>query len=127
MFKFILAAFIFISLQAQATGKPVKIGLSMDTLKEERWQRDRDLFVQRANELGAEVVVQAANGNDALQISQSENLLTQDIDLLVVVPHNGIAAAAIVKAAHKAGKKVLAYDRMIANSDVDLYMSFDNL
>lgn len=112
-----------------ATGntKKIRIGLSMDTLKEERWQRDRDLFVARAKALGAEVLVQAANGNDSLQLSQSENLLTQNIDLLVVVPHNGVVAASIVSAAHKAGKKVIAYDRMIENSDVDLYMSFDNL
>ncbi|MBX9767907.1 MAG: D-xylose ABC transporter substrate-binding protein [Bdellovibrionales bacterium] len=108
------------------TKKVIKIGFSMDTLKEERWQRDRDSFVKKAKELGAEVLVQAANGNDALQLSQSENLLTQGVDILVVAPHNGVAAAQIVKVAHKAGIKVLAYDRMIENADVDLYMSFDN-
>src|SRR4051812_34706329 len=102
------------------TTKKIKIGISMDTLKEERWQRDRDLFVARAKALGADVAVQAANGDDALQISQAENLLTEGIDLLVVVPHNGVAAATIVNAAHKLGKKVIAYDRLIENSDVDL-------
>ncbi len=120
-------AFCFIGSSVYAAPKQIKIGLSMDTLKEERWQKDRDLFVKKAKELGAEVAVQAANGNDALQISQAENLLTQGIDILVVVPHNGVAAAAIVKAAHKAGKKVIAYDRMIDNSDVDMYLSFDNV
>lgn len=110
-----------------AETKKIKIGLSMDTLKEERWQRDRDLFVQRAKELGAEVLVQASNGNDTLQNSQAENLLTQGVDILVVVPHNGMTASAIVKAAHKAGKKVIAYDRLINNSDPDLYISFDNV
>lgn len=112
---------------AFADAKKLKIGLSMDTLKEERWQRDRDLFVAKAKEMGAEVAVQAANGNDALQISQAENLLTQGVDILVVVPHNGVAAASIVTAAHKMGKKVIAYDRMIENADVDMYMSFDNV
>jgi D-xylose transport system substrate-binding protein len=111
---------------SQAAVKKIKIGLSMDTLKEERWQRDRDLFIARAKELGAEVLVQAANGNDSLQNSQAENLLTQGVDILVVVPHNGVTSAAIVTAAHKAGKKVIAYDRLIRNSDVDLYVSFDN-
>lgn len=110
-----------------AEAKKLRIGLSMDTLKEERWVRDRDLFVARAKELGAEVLVQSANSNDSVQISQAENLLTQGVDVLVVVPHNGVTAAAIVKAAHKAGKKVIAYDRLISNSDVDLYISFDNV
>src|SRR4051812_45315596 len=112
-------------------GKPayhrVKIGLSMDTLKEERWQRDRDIFTARARELGAEVLVQAANSDDALQNSQAENLLTQGVDVLVVVPHNGKSAATIVESAHKAGVKVIAYDRLITDSDVDLYVSFDNV
>src|SRR5688500_14382454 len=62
----------------------VRIGFSMDTLKEERWQRDRDLFVARARELGAEVLVQSANGDDKAQVQQCESLLTQGVDVLVV-------------------------------------------
>jgi D-xylose transport system substrate-binding protein len=111
---------------ASADAKKIKIGFSMDTLKEERWQKDRDMFVKRAKELGAEVLVQAANGNDNLQLSQAENLLTQGVDVLVVAPHNGMTAGSIVTAAHKMGKKVISYDRLIQNSDVDLYLSFDN-
>jgi D-xylose transport system substrate-binding protein len=61
-----------------------------------------------------------------MQISQAENLLTQNVDVLVVVPANAVTAAAIVDKAHKAGKKVLSYDRLIKNADVDLYISFDN-
>ena len=107
-------------------GKKIRIGFSMDTLKEERWHRDRDLLVKRAGELGAEVLVQAANGNDALQNSQAENMLTQGVDVLLVAPHNGKTAAVIVEAAHRAGVPVIAYDRLINDADVDLYMSFDN-
>ena len=106
--------------------KPIKIGLSMDTLKEERWQRDRDLFVERAKELGAEVLVQSANGNDTLQNAQAENLITQGVDILVVIPHNLKTTASIVDMAHKAGIKVIAYDRIIRDCDLDLYISFDN-
>ena len=111
---------------AGAAGKKIKIGFSMDTLKEERWHRDRDLLVKRAGELGAEVLVQAANGNDALQNSQAENMLTQGVDVLLVAPHNGKTAAVIVEAAHRAGVPVVAYDRLINDADVDLYISFDN-
>ena len=112
---------------AFAADAKIRIGLLMDTLKEERWQKDRDLIVEHAKKLGAEVLVQSANGNDLLQNSQAENLLTQGVDVLIVVPHNGVTAASIVNAAHKAGKKVIAYDRLIQNSDVDLYVSFDNV
>ena len=109
-----------------AAEKKIRIGFAMDTLKEERWQRDRDMFVAKAKELGADVLVQAANGNAAMQVSQAENLLTQNVDILVVVPANAVTAATIVEKAHKAGKKVLSYDRLIKNADVDMYISFDN-
>lgn len=103
------------------------IGLSLDTLKEERWQRDRDLFVERARELGAEVLVQVANNDDARQAAQCENLLTKGVDVLVVVAHNSEAAATIVESAHRAKVPVIAYDRLIRNCDLDLYVSFDGV
>src|SRR5688572_14029290 len=102
---------------------PISIGFSMDTLKEERWQRDKDLVEKRCNELGIKVNVQVANGDDNLQIKQAENLLTQGVDVLIVAPHNGEVAASIVEAAHRQGVKVISYDRLIKNSDVDLYIS----
>lgn len=110
---------------APAGAKQVVIGFSMDTLKEERWQRDRDLFVKRAEERGAKVLVQAANSDDALQNAQAENLLTQGVQVLVVVPHNAKTTATIVESAHKMGVPVIAYDRLIRDSDLDYYISFD--
>src|SRR6267143_5966863 len=101
----------------------IKIGFSMDTLKEERWQRDKDLVEKRAKEIGADLNVQVANGSDSEQIKQAENMLTQGIDVLIVAPHNGEIAASIVEAAHRQGVPVISYDRLIKNSDVDLYVS----
>ena len=113
-----------------ATGKArddgIVIGLSMDTLKEARWQADRDMFVRRAGELGAKVLVLAANSDDTVQISDVEKLITNKVDVLVVVPHDGTAMAKAVTMAHEAGIPVIAYDRIIRDSDLDLYVSFDN-
>jgi len=106
---------------------PIRIGFSMDSLLQERWQRDRDFFVERAKELGAEVLVQSADGNDAVQVRQAENLLTLGVDVLVVVPHNGEIAASIVDSAKRQQIPVLAYDRIIRSSDLDFYVSFDNV
>lgn len=111
---------------AKEASRPLTIGLSLDTLREERWQRDRDMFVARCQELGARVLVQAANNNEVVQNAQAENLLTQGVDVLVVAPHNSKTAATIVESAHRAGVPVIAYDRLINDSDVDLYISFDN-
>ena len=101
----------------------IKIGFSMDTLKEERWQRDKELFEKHAKEIGADLNIQVANGSDSEQIKQAENMLTQGIDVLVVAPHNSEIAASIVESAHRQGVPVIAYDRLIKNADVDLYIS----
>jgi D-xylose transport system substrate-binding protein len=106
-----------------AKGGPVRIGFSMDTLKEERWQRDKELVEQRCKEVGAECEVQVANGDDATQTKQCDNLLTKGVDVLIVAPHNSQIAASIVEAAHRQNVPVISYDRLISNADVDLYVS----
>ncbi|MGV3530719.1 MAG: substrate-binding domain-containing protein, partial [Chthoniobacteraceae bacterium] len=73
-----------------ANARPL-IGLSMDTLKEERWIGDRDMFVKRAKELGADVLVQSANSDDTGQISDIESLISRGVDALVIIPHDGAA------------------------------------
>ncbi len=105
----------------------IRIGVSMDDLRLERWQHDRDILVEKASGLNAEVVVQSANGDDQVQFAQCENLISQGIDVLVIIPHNGDTMAPIVAQAHKAGIKILSYDRLITKSDVDYYISFDNI
>src|SRR5262245_26332332 len=102
---------------------PLRIGFSMDTLKEERWQRDKALVEQRCKELGAQCEVLVADGSDATQVNQAESFLTKGVDVLIVAPHNGQVAAAIVEAAHRQNVPVISYDRLIRNADVDLYVS----
>lgn len=105
----------------------MRIGVSFDSLQLERWQHDRDQFVRRAQELGAQVLLQSADGDDAKQVQQAENLLTQGVDVLVLVPHNAEIGASIVESAKREKIPVLAYDRLTRDSDVDFYISFDNV
>lgn len=109
-----------------AADEKIKVGFTMDTLVEERWLRDRELFREAVRSLGADVGILAANGDDVLQIAHAESLISQGVDVLVVVPHNAEATATIVKKAHMAGIKVMAYDRLVKNADIDMYVSFDN-
>ena len=109
-----------------AVAKDLKIGMSIDDLRLERWQKDRDIFVKKAEALGAEVFVQSANGDATAQISQIENMLNKDIDVLVIIPFNGEVLSNVISEAKKEGVKVLAYDRLINNADIDFYVSFDN-
>jgi D-xylose transport system substrate-binding protein len=108
-------------------GEPVVIGLSLGTLQEERWATDRDLFIERAKKLNATVIVESANSDADKQNTQIENLISQGVKAIVVVPQDGEKVAGIVAKAHQAGVKIIAYDRLIKNSDLDLYISFDNV
>src|SRR5690625_3305120 len=58
----------------------LKIGLSVVDLSLERWQHDRDIFTERAEDLGAEVIVQSADGDADKQLSTIQNMLSQDIE-----------------------------------------------
>ncbi len=108
-------------------GSIPRIGLSLGTLQEERWQRDRDRFIARSKELGAEVFVQSGNSETARQMQDIESLLSRGIQVLVVVAHDPTAMGRAVNAAHAAGVPVVCYDRLITGCDVDLYLSFDNV
>ena len=105
--------------------KPL-IGLSLDSFLIERWQRDRDVFVSTASELGAEVNVQIANGSSDEQIAQIEYFIQKGVDAIVVVAVDSYGLSDIIKKAHDAGIFIIAYDRLIMNANVDLYISFDN-
>ena len=131
MKKFLIAMAVLllgtgIQSQSFAAEKKIKIRMSVDDLRLERWQRDRDIFTAEAKKLGAEVIAISANGDADKQMRDSENLIAKGIDILVVIPNNGDVMGAIVDQAHQENVKVLAYDRLITNSDVDAYISFDN-
>ena len=112
--------------QAMADAKNPKIGFSIDDLRVERWSRDRDYFVAAATGLGAKVFVQSADANEQKQIAQIENLISRGVDVIVIVPYNATVLNNAIKEAKKANIKVLSYDRLALNSDIDAYISFDN-
>ena len=104
----------------------IQIGICFDSYLIERWERDRDVFVSTAKELGAEVNVQNANGDPKEQIDRIEYLIEKNMDVIVIVGIDSDGLAEVVQKAKDAGIVVIAYDRMIHNADVDLYISFDN-
>ena len=109
------------------TAHKIRIGLSLETLAVARWQGDRDRFTAKANAMGAEVLAISANGDDTQQMKDCQSLIANKVDVLVIVPHDGRLMAKAVEEAHKQGIPVIAYDRLITDCDLDLYMTFDNV
>lgn len=112
--------------ESEADDQGVQIGLSIDSLVIERWTKERDLFVAKAQELGAEVNVQNANGVVEEQIKQLEYFIDKKVDVIVVIAIDDEALVDVLSKAKKEGIKVIAYDRLVRNANVDLYISIDN-
>jgi D-xylose transport system substrate-binding protein len=121
---FIVFLLLFGSI-AIAKDDEILIGLSVANLQLERWQKDRDIFVDTAEKLGAKVIVQSANNDDLLQVSQVENMINQGVDVLVIIPHDGYIMGSVVKEAHANDIPVIAYDRLLMECDLDYYITFD--
>jgi D-xylose transport system substrate-binding protein len=104
-------------------GRKVKIGFAMDTVKEERWQRDRDAFDAHCREVNVECVITVADNKADKQANDVDNLLTQGVDVLVIAPHDATQAASMVDKAKAQGVPVISYDRLINSDKLDLYIS----
>jgi D-xylose transport system substrate-binding protein len=135
---FIILTAIFISacVQSPQTGntttstnnpaspnKKVKIGFAMATVKEERWQRDQSAFQKHCEEMNVECVITVADNKADKQSADVENLLTQNIDVLVIAPQDATQAAQMVEKAKAKGIPVISYDRLINSNKIDVYIS----
>ena len=103
-----------------------EVAFLLSTLQEERYQKDVKYFEARARELGLHVVTLAADNDNAKQIAQVEDVLTQGAKVLVIQPTDSQAASSYVRIAHEHGAKVVAYDRVIVSPDLDYYVSHDS-
>lgn len=122
----ILAAAVALPMAAHASKDKPVLGFSIDDLRVERWARDRDYFIAAAKEHGAEVVVTSADANEQKQVNQVETLIAKKVDAIAIVPMNSQVFGEVIDEAHKAGIKIVSYDRLILNADEDAYISFDN-
>jgi D-xylose transport system substrate-binding protein len=103
----------------------LKIGFLMDSLKVERWQTDLDKFRKRAGELGADVLVETAEGNDELQFQQAQKLLGAGVRSLVLVSHDTDKAVRIVAEAKARQIPLVCYERLVRDPDVSLFVGVD--
>lgn len=103
--------------------RKIKIGFSMATVKEERWQRDREAFEAHCKQMNAECLITVADNNKEKQVNDVDNLLTKSIDVLVIAPDDATQAASMVEKAKAQNVPVISYDRLINSEKIDLYIS----
>jgi putative multiple sugar transport system substrate-binding protein len=116
---------------SEATAAPEvsgTVGIVLPTKDEPRWIQDETRFREALEAAGYDVEILFSQGDSSMEKANVESLITKGIKVLILTPHDGAAAAAAAEAAHDAGVKVIAYDRLILNTDaVDYYVTFDSL
>ena len=127
LFTLAILAFFFLNGCTEKQNETLEVGFLIHALDNERWENDRDFFVEKVQALGGTVNVQIADNDVDKQLAQAKKLLANGVDVLVVVPVDQFAAAEIVKEAHANEIKVISYDRLIKNCTLDYYVSTDNV
>ena len=107
--------------------KDLVIGVALPNQITPRWNRERKFMEDYAKTKGVTLKIENADFDVAKQSSQVDNLISQGIDVLILVPVDSFTAVDLVEKAHKAGIKVVDYDILIQNSDVDVYISFNDI
>ena len=103
------------------------VGVAMPTKTLERWIADGDAVKSQLEEAGFTVDLQFANDDIPTQSQQIDQMITQGADVLIIAAIDGTALAPQLQVAADQGIKVIAYDRLIRDSEnVDFYVSFDN-
>jgi putative multiple sugar transport system substrate-binding protein len=106
----------------------VDIGIVLPTKDEPRWVQDEKRFKDALKDSDYNVEILFSQGSSAKEKENVETLLNKGIDVLIITPQDGDAAAAAVESAKKEGVTVISYDRLITNTDaVDYYVTFDSV
>ncbi len=104
-----------------------KVGVAMPTKDLQRWNQDGANMEEQLKAAGYEVDLQYASNDIATQVSQIENMISSGAQVLVIASIDGDSLGTVLAQAKEQGIKVIAYDRLIMNSDaVSYYATFDN-
>ena len=103
----------------------VNIGISMPEQMLERWKIDGSNLKEQLEGYGYKVTLQYADGKTDLQTSQIQNMANNGMDYVVVASIDGTSTGAACEQAQQNGAKIIAYDRLIMNTNaVDYYATF---
>ncbi|MGD6830744.1 sugar ABC transporter substrate-binding protein [Sutcliffiella halmapala] len=106
----------------------VSVGIVLPTKDEPRWVQDEQRFKDALSDSKYTTEILFSQGSSAKEKENVETLLNKGIEVLIITPHDGAAAASAVEAAKKEGVTVISYDRLITNTDaVDYYVTFDSV
>jgi putative multiple sugar transport system substrate-binding protein len=106
----------------------MEVGIVLPTKDEPRWVQDEQRFKDALKKSKYSTEILFSQGSSAKEKENVEALLNKGIKVLIITPHDGAAAASAVEAAKKEGVTVIAYDRLITDTDaVDYYVTFDSL
>ncbi len=111
---------------SRSNSNELKVGFILDNMQEERYAKDKRYFTEAAERLGAKVIFASADSSVSKQMDQVENMIASGVKALVIQPVDSKAAKSMVEKVKKAGIPVIAYDRIIEDPQLDLYVTQDS-
>ena len=112
---------------AATTSGGCKVGVAMPTQSSERWINDGANMKAQLEALGYEVDLQYAEDDVQMQVSQIENMIASGVNCLVIASIDSSALVNVEAQAKDAGIPIIAYDRLLMDTDaVSYYATFDN-
>lgn len=104
-----------------------KVGVSMPTKDLQRWNQDGENMQAQLIEAGYEVDLQFASNDVQQQLNQVTNMINNGCEVLVIAAIEGSSLGSALDLAKEKGIPVIAYDRLLMESDaVSYYATFDN-
>ncbi len=128
MKKLLLLGTFFVLLISAVVNFALDVGVVLPTSAEPRWVQDETRFRDALKNTKYSVEILFSQGLPAKERENVEALIAKGIKVLIICPHDAVAAAAAAEAAKKAGVYVISYDRLIMGTDaVDYYVTFDSV
>ncbi|WP_411337356.1 substrate-binding domain-containing protein [Ruminococcus gauvreauii] len=113
--------------EGSAEKTQIKIAAAMPTTGNARFVTDGKIFKSYCEEKGYQYTDQFAENDVATQIQQIEGFISGGYDAIIVCPVDGAGVSSAVKKARDAGIKIVSFDRMVMDTEVDYYATFDNV
>ncbi len=103
----------------------MKLGVVFDTYQTDRWQRDKAIMKEIADQKGIQLMTAEAQGDPFIQYAQARKMIKNGVDVLIIIAVDQDLASHIVNLSNNHHIPVIAYDRLINDANLDYYISFN--
>jgi len=111
----------------QNSPRQILIGVSLPNQREDRWIRDAAAMKKEADTQGATLKIEYFDFDPVKQAQQVATMITEKVSIIIIVPIDEEITKKLVEDAHAAGIKMISYEAIAINSDINFFIGFNNI